>query len=376
MITDWTQVLLTRQILFPLHLRQENYLYIYQRMSRANSSSPSSGTCPESHSAVTSSSTTAENSLSRMIDAEGLASNDEVSTITSYCYISPPRVFLGGKVPANSAASTCSVTTNTVTDDFPGSGSTFSFTHGFGSSDYSNAPNYTLAPVSPQGTASLFSSGSESESEDGESRSTFRFKLPTNTSHSSSSSHLSSFSSSPLSSPSSSSSSSGEDNNALKRKRTRASFQQIVNSLKKDDKRRKISDNTNYEPEHQATPLNELKNYSPVNKKYKKKLTAKKSPKGDNTNKTFNNGKPVFRRKARLPRSKNGCWTCRCRRKKCDEAKPSCQTCFSLGIECAGYSSERPEFMWDAHASTEYRAQISRTIRARKTANNKKGNNK
>ncbi|KAF4627072.1 hypothetical protein G7Y89_g11081 [Cudoniella acicularis] len=43
-------------------------------------------------------------------------------------------------------------------------------------------------------------------------------------------------------------------------------------------------------------------------------------------------------------RSKQGCWTCRLRKKKCDEAHPQCSTCESLSITCYGYGS-KPEWM-------------------------------
>ncbi|KAF7539511.1 hypothetical protein G7054_g2067 [Neopestalotiopsis clavispora] len=43
-------------------------------------------------------------------------------------------------------------------------------------------------------------------------------------------------------------------------------------------------------------------------------------------------------------RSSTGCWTCRLRRKKCDEAKPVCNRCVKLGLECDGYT-ERPFWM-------------------------------
>ncbi|KAK3319771.1 hypothetical protein B0T19DRAFT_271576 [Cercophora scortea] len=43
-------------------------------------------------------------------------------------------------------------------------------------------------------------------------------------------------------------------------------------------------------------------------------------------------------------RSTNGCWTCRLRRKKCDEAQPTCQTCASLFLTCQGYGT-RPVWM-------------------------------
>lgn len=43
-------------------------------------------------------------------------------------------------------------------------------------------------------------------------------------------------------------------------------------------------------------------------------------------------------------RSKQGCWTCRLRRKKCDERRDVCFTCESLSITCYGYGS-KPDWM-------------------------------
>ncbi|KAH6672156.1 fungal-specific transcription factor domain-containing protein [Halenospora varia] len=43
-------------------------------------------------------------------------------------------------------------------------------------------------------------------------------------------------------------------------------------------------------------------------------------------------------------RSKQGCWTCRLRKKKCDEAHPQCSVCEDLSITCYGYGS-KPEWM-------------------------------
>lgn len=52
-----------------------------------------------------------------------------------------------------------------------------------------------------------------------------------------------------------------------------------------------------------------------------------------------------------LPRAsltgRGGCWTCRLRRKKCDEQREanSCHTCKRLRIDCLGWGSRRPEWM-------------------------------
>ncbi|ETI24708.1 hypothetical protein G647_04077 [Cladophialophora carrionii CBS 160.54] len=43
----------------------------------------------------------------------------------------------------------------------------------------------------------------------------------------------------------------------------------------------------------------------------------------------------VSRRKQ--PKSRNGCVTCKARRMKCDESKPTCQQCSRRGVPCGGY---------------------------------------
>ena len=39
-------------------------------------------------------------------------------------------------------------------------------------------------------------------------------------------------------------------------------------------------------------------------------------------------------------RSKNGCWTCRVRRKKCDESDYPCSNCLQRAVFCHGYGSK------------------------------------
>ncbi|CAK5269651.1 unnamed protein product [Mycena citricolor] len=58
--------------------------------------------------------------------------------------------------------------------------------------------------------------------------------------------------------------------------------------------------------------------------------------------------------------SKGGCWTCRLRRKKCDEIREgdSCQTCIRLGIDCLGWGQKRPDWMRDKEAVEAYKADI------------------
>ncbi|KAF2014562.1 hypothetical protein BU24DRAFT_451570 [Aaosphaeria arxii CBS 175.79] len=44
--------------------------------------------------------------------------------------------------------------------------------------------------------------------------------------------------------------------------------------------------------------------------------------------------------KRKQPKSRNGCLTCKAKRMKCDEAKPSCQQCTRRGIPCGGYKKD------------------------------------
>ncbi|KAJ7096534.1 fungal-specific transcription factor domain-containing protein [Mycena belliarum] len=63
---------------------------------------------------------------------------------------------------------------------------------------------------------------------------------------------------------------------------------------------------------------------------------------------------------ARSASSKGGCWTCRLRRKKCDENREgdSCHTCIRLTIACLGWGPKRPEWMRDKQAVEAYKADI------------------
>ncbi|KAK0186158.1 hypothetical protein F5146DRAFT_1069569 [Armillaria mellea] len=69
-------------------------------------------------------------------------------------------------------------------------------------------------------------------------------------------------------------------------------------------------------------------------------------------------GTPTHRR--RSTREKTGCWTCRVRRKKCDEQwkGDSCQTCVHLNIECLGWGPKPPEWMHDKQAVEAYQKSI------------------
>ncbi|ODV85208.1 hypothetical protein CANARDRAFT_7856 [[Candida] arabinofermentans NRRL YB-2248] len=68
----------------------------------------------------------------------------------------------------------------------------------------------------------------------------------------------------------------------------------------------------------------------------------------------------------RAPRSKNGCWTCRLRRKRCPEQRPNCSECLRLGLVCDGYSTERPPFMRNSQESKDKMEEIKRITLAKK----------
>ncbi|PIA94923.1 hypothetical protein CB0940_08096 [Cercospora beticola] len=51
---------------------------------------------------------------------------------------------------------------------------------------------------------------------------------------------------------------------------------------------------------------------------------------------------PVVRKRAKKPKTRTGCRTCRARHIKCDEARPACRRCVASNRECAGYDVVRP----------------------------------
>ncbi|KAI9648582.1 hypothetical protein NHQ30_003219 [Ciborinia camelliae] len=64
-----------------------------------------------------------------------------------------------------------------------------------------------------------------------------------------------------------------------------------------------------------------------------------------------------------LLRSKQGCWTCRLRKKKCDERKPSpCSICESLAITCYGYGA-KPEWMDNGPREKEMANSIKQIVK-------------
>jgi hypothetical protein len=62
-------------------------------------------------------------------------------------------------------------------------------------------------------------------------------------------------------------------------------------------------------------------------------------------------------------RSKHGCWTCKLRRKKCDETRPHCSTCESLFITCYGFGP-RPEWMDNGDKEKAVRHSLKETVKS------------
>jgi hypothetical protein len=68
-------------------------------------------------------------------------------------------------------------------------------------------------------------------------------------------------------------------------------------------------------------------------------------------------------------RSDSGCWTCRLRRKKCDETHPACLQCQSVHLACHGFG-DKPEWM-DGGAKAraklvDVKLMVAKTIKERR----------
>ncbi|KIW42004.1 hypothetical protein, variant [Exophiala oligosperma] len=63
-------------------------------------------------------------------------------------------------------------------------------------------------------------------------------------------------------------------------------------------------------------------------------------------------------------RSRSGCFTCRLRRKKCDEAKPKCKACRNLGLDC---EYKRPHWWINNENRRQQKEHIKTVIKTTKT---------
>ncbi|KAI9674603.1 MAG: hypothetical protein M1829_003685 [Trizodia sp. TS-e1964] len=66
--------------------------------------------------------------------------------------------------------------------------------------------------------------------------------------------------------------------------------------------------------------------------------------------------------KAKKTKSRNGCVTCKAKRLKCDESKPTCQQCSKRRIECGGY---KKDFKWREILRTSFTDKSPATAEAR-----------
>jgi hypothetical protein len=61
-------------------------------------------------------------------------------------------------------------------------------------------------------------------------------------------------------------------------------------------------------------------------------------------------------------RNRQGCWTCRLRKKKCDESRPQCSNCQSLSIPCYGFGP-KPDWIGDGEKEREIIDSIKETVK-------------
>ncbi|KAH8883318.1 hypothetical protein GQ53DRAFT_732494 [Thozetella sp. PMI_491] len=77
-------------------------------------------------------------------------------------------------------------------------------------------------------------------------------------------------------------------------------------------------------------------------------------------------------------RSRTGCYTCRIRKKKCDEQRPSCGGCKSRNLHCYGYDTPPPDWMqgkrnWKEVTTTEEARQLQSIAEAKYKARRRYG---
>ncbi|KAI6881932.1 hypothetical protein KC355_g22017, partial [Hortaea werneckii] len=61
--------------------------------------------------------------------------------------------------------------------------------------------------------------------------------------------------------------------------------------------------------------------------------------------------------KPKQSKSRNGCITCKAKRLKCGEEKPSCQQCKKRNVDCGGY---KKDFKWRPFEETNVKVNIDR----------------
>ncbi|WWC87000.1 uncharacterized protein L201_001882 [Kwoniella dendrophila CBS 6074] len=90
----------------------------------------------------------------------------------------------------------------------------------------------------------------------------------------------------------------------------------------------------------------------------------------DGTNNNKENGKSTTSTTSTTTstaRGKTGCITCRLRKKRCDEAKPICETCSRLGIECMGYGAKRPKWLRENDNAKKAKQNIKKIVLSKRS---------
>ncbi|KAJ7096533.1 fungal-specific transcription factor domain-containing protein [Mycena belliarum] len=80
-----------------------------------------------------------------------------------------------------------------------------------------------------------------------------------------------------------------------------------------------------------------------------------------------NNRKPGAPKAKGAVRAKSGCYTCRIRRKKCDERANldgHCETCVRLRLQCLGFGAKRPEWLRESRNVADMRDKIKTFLAA------------
>ncbi|KAI0303579.1 fungal-specific transcription factor domain-containing protein [Multifurca ochricompacta] len=85
------------------------------------------------------------------------------------------------------------------------------------------------------------------------------------------------------------------------------------------------------------------------------------SPSSTSTRPSFQHRNSLDLQRSVSTAGRGGCWTCRLRRKKCDEQREegdSCRTCRRLQLNCLGWGPRRPDWMRDKEAVQTYKMEI------------------
>ncbi|GAB7346643.1 hypothetical protein MBLNU459_g1776t1 [Dothideomycetes sp. NU459] len=96
----------------------------------------------------------------------------------------------------------------------------------------------------------------------------------------------------------------------------------------------------------------------PESKHERKKAPAKKKKPAPASNKSQESSAIA---KPKQSKSRNGCVTCKAKRLKCDETKPSCQQCKKRNVDCGGY---KKDFKWRPFEETNVATHIAKQKKA------------